>query len=394
MRPPPITFACILAAIAVSLALACRDQVEPYRPVDRPENPASRARLTYSPDDDRTPAWSLNGDTVYYSAESESEQVYPAWTPREWILMKQRRTGSAAEIVLPNVQSPDSRAEHWLTSPVPNSAGSSLAFIEISELWAPHTCLLRFGPPRCSPRLSEEQSRQPPVRQVKVIARRLEATHALDEDESLAVDVVGKEGYQTAVIHYHPFQRLFADEGAVVFRASWAPDGQHLVFSAGLSLYLWRVGDGTAEPIPNTEDGAWPAWSPDGEWIAFTRIERAGSTEAFCQYTSIMGAVVCTQERTDYLLGRSVLSLVRPDGSDLRELGEGSEPAWFPDGASLVFRRGNMIWSSGIDGTNAEAIPGTEGAREPAVSPDGAYLALAILSDDGDYDIWTIALVP
>jgi Tol biopolymer transport system component len=374
--------------------LACRDRVEPYQPVDRPQNPASPVRLTYSPGDDRMPAWSLNGDTVYYSAESESEQVFPAWTPREWILMKQRRTGSSAETVLPNIQSSDSRTEYWLTSPVPDPERSRLAFIEISELWAPHTCPLRFGPPRCSPSLSEEQSRQPPVRQVRVIVRRLEATHSLDEDESLAVLVAGKEGIQTAVIHYHPFQRLFADEGAVVFRASWAPDGERLVFSDGLNLYLWRVGDETAVPVPNTEDGAWPAWGPDGEWIAFTRIEREGSTGAFCRYIDNVGAVICTQQRTDYLVGPSVLSLVRPDGSDLRELGEGSEPAWSPDGASLVFRRGNTIWSIGADGTNAEAIPGTEGGREPAVSPDGSYLALAILSDDGDYDIWTIALVP
>jgi hypothetical protein len=394
LRPYSITFACILGATIASISLACRDRVEPYQPVDRPQNPASPVRLTYSPDDDRTPGWSLNGDTVYYSAESEPEEVFPAWTPREWTLMKQLRTGSAAEIVLPNVQSPDSRTEHWLTSPALDPASMGLAFIEISELWAPHTCPLSFGPPSCSPQLNEEQSRQPPVREIKVIARRLEATHALDEDESVTIQVAGKEGVQTAIIHYHPFQRLFADQGAVVFRASWSPDGERLVFSDGLSLYTWRVGNGTAEPVPNTEDGAWPAWSPDGAWIAFTRIERAGSTDSFCRYTDIMGAVICTQERTDYLVGPSVLSLVRPDGSDLRELGEGSEPAWSPDGASLVFRRGNTIWSIGTDGTNAETIPGTEGGREPAISPDGSYMALAILSDDGDYDIWTIALVP
>jgi len=372
---------------------ACREQVEPYQPVDRPQNPASMARLTYSPDDDRSPAWSLNGDTVYYSAEAESEETFPAWTPRPWTLMKQPRLGGVAEIVLRNVQSPDSRSEHWLTSPSLEPSGSRLAFIELSELWAPHTCPLRLSPPICAPRLSEAESRQPPVREIRVLARRFDATHSLDQDESLVVEVPGKEGVQTAIIRFYPFQRLFMEAGAVVFRASWAPDSDHLVFSDGLSLYVWRVGEETAQPIPNTEDGAWPAWSPDGAWIAFTRLERADSTNAYCEYYDRF-AVVCTQERTDYVAGQAVLSLIRPDGSDLQEIGEGIEPAWSADGASLFFRRGNSIWRSTPDGSQAEAIPGTDGGREPAVSPDGRYLALAILSDDGDYDIWTIALAP
>ena len=391
MRPHAIIYGWLFVAAAA--LPSCREQVEPYQPVDRPQNPASRSRLTYNPEDDRSPAWSLNGDSVYYSAESESEDVFPAWTPRPWTLMKQPRQGGMAEIVLRNVQSPDSRSEHWLTSPLLEPTGSRLAFIELSQLWAPHTCPLRFGPPSCAPPLSETESRQPPVREITVLARRLDATHPLDQDESLVVEVPGKDGVQTAIIRFYPFQRLFVEEGAVVFRASWAPDSEHLVFSDGLGLYVWRVGEATAQPISNTEDGAWPAWSPDGAWIAFTRIERADSTNAYCGYSDGF-AVVCTQERTDFLAGRAVLSLIRPDGSDLQELGEGVEPAWSADGATLFFRRDNMIWRSALGGSQAEAIAGTDGGREPAVSPDGRHLALAILSDDGDYDIWTIALDP
>ncbi|MGD8826607.1 MAG: hypothetical protein PVI24_16605 [Myxococcales bacterium] len=379
--------------VAAAAFFACRDQVEPYQPLDRPQNTASTARLTYSPDDDRSPTWSLNGDTVYYTAEARSEEVFPAWTPRPWTLMKQPAKGGMAEIVLRNVQSPNSRSEHWLTSPSLEPVGSRLAFIEISRLWAPHTCSLRLGPPICTPPLSEAESRQPPLREIIVLARRLDATQSLDQDEALVVEMPGKEGIQTAIIHFHPFQRLFMEEGANFFRVSWAPDGEHLVFSDGLDLYVWRVGEATAQAIPNTEDGAWPAWSPDGAWIAFTRIEPADSTSSYCEYYGTF-AVACTQERTDYLAGPSVLSLIRPDGSDLLELGEGVEPAWSADGATLFFRRDNMIWRSARDGSQAEAIPGTDGGREPAVSPDDRYLALAILSSDGDYDIWTIALAP
>ena len=52
-----------------------------------------------------------------------------------------------------------------------------------------------------------------------------------------------------------------------------SPDGRHIVFVAGAGeqyqIWLRAVGAVTAQPIPGTEEGAFPFWSPDSRSIAF-----------------------------------------------------------------------------------------------------------------------------
>ena len=118
--------------------------------------------------------------------------------------------------------------------------------------------------------------------------------------------------------------------------------------------------------MPNTEEGVSPAWSPDGEWIAFTRLERTDSTASSCLY-ALENVELCIQERTDYQF-RRLLMLVHPDGTDVTLLGDGEEPAWSPDGGTLYFRRDNQIWRSAPDGSGAAPIDYTTGGHEPAVA--------------------------
>jgi Tol biopolymer transport system component len=55
---------------------------------------------------------------------------------------------------------------------------------------------------------------------------------------------------------------------------SWSPDGRSLVLTGyhrpnGFFLRIVDVATGRGHPIPNTGEGFFPAWSPDGELIAF-----------------------------------------------------------------------------------------------------------------------------
>ena len=84
--------------------------------------------------------------------------------------------------------------------------------------------------------------------------------------------------------------------------------------------------------------------------------------------------------------------LVRPDGSGRIELGEGADPAWSRDGRFLYVVRNNEIVRVAVDGGAATVIPNTQGARYPAVSPDGLRLAFSKPQLRSDYDIWVVAL--
>jgi Tol biopolymer transport system component len=78
---------------------------------------------------------------------------------------------------------------------------------------------------------------------------------------------------------------------------------------------------------------------------------------------------------------RQEIATIRTDGSDLRLLGPGGNPAWSPDGSQLAFDRytaqGTGIFVMGADGSNLRRLThnadGTD--EEPEWSPDGSQIA-------------------
>ncbi len=385
------------AAGALALAglvwLACRDDVSPFEAVDGDARLTETVwRLTFSLKDDRSPAWSLNGDSVYYAAAG-----FGHLPPDPGVLVGLPRDGGVAQPILTNVQLPNPLGlRHWLVAPAPDPNGERLAFVEIAPLWDPNPC--PGATLSCDPARSEAPL--PPLRQIIVHVRRFDATNALEADTALDVSAPGVTidsvedpiiGFVPLyVVRFHPFQRLFDQERRFTFRTTWAPDGERLAYSDGLRVLIWTPGEDEPVSVPGTEEAVWPAWSPDGEWIAYSRIERADSAYCTCVYTALGPCAYL--DYTEFSLGRHILSLIRPDGSGLTELGEGDEPAWSPDGETLFFRRGNQIWRMSPDGGEATPVPGTQGGREPAVSPDGQHLAFAKQSEGDDYDIWVVSL--
>ena len=90
---------------------------------------------------------------------------------------------------------------------------------------------------------------------------------------------------------------------------SWSPDGSTIAYAADGAVYAIPSAGGT--PTRLSDDGLAPAWSPDGTLIAFSRVT---------------GTYV-----------------VNPDGTGLREVGDGNEFAWSPSGAQLVYNVGHSV---------------------------------------------------
>jgi Tol biopolymer transport system component len=146
---------------------------------------------------------------------------------------------------------------------------------------------------------------------------------------------------------------------------TWSPDGSRIVFRSFRTLAsgnIWVMNANgsnqvniTPDPLPATIDSRRPVWSPDGTRIAYASNES----------------------------GTYDIWTMKSDGSDTRQLSTGedldTEPAWSPNGQSIVFRRSFNAGSSDLFVVAAAggqpvqlAMPGEQ--RMPVWTPDGGRL--------------------
>ncbi len=172
------------------------------------------------------------------------------------------------------------------------------------------------------------------------------------------------------------------------YQPSWSPDGTRIVFSSDRpdpvaaivgrtrlfalseqNLFIMDADGGNLTQVtsdPGHESS--PAWSPDGRWIAFERLDSDGS-----------GLWV---------------TLVRPDGSGMHLLQNrvaGSDPQWSPDGTTIAFaeQSGRDVWVANANGSGLRNLTGASGSRNqsPTWSPDGEWIAF--MSDrDGTWKLY------
>lgn len=376
------------------IATACREP-ERYVAPDPFDSIGSNdaGRLTWNVHEDHSAAWSGSSDSLYYTARS-----YPGFPATGGLLLTVPRTPGRAKLILESLQ----RAvapQPWLTAAALSPNKRTLAFVELTEVYDPRiTCNagIECGLGRLSP-IDTSNANTPLVRG-RIRVRPLDG----GSEQTLPIVFEGKQG-DTRIAH--PFQRQFERDRAEVFRPSWSPDGTRLVFSDGLRLFVWSVGSNAATPIPGTNDGVWPAWNPAGDIIAFTQLRRDGSHTVTCGcYRAGRVVPVERHTRVIYHDGNARvgnLVLIRPDGTQRRVIGEGEAPAWTPDGQSLVFQRDLQLYRSAADGSNATVIPNTDLGFEPAISPNGRWLAFtrfmgeAPIAGDAnlnrkDYNLWVV----
>ncbi|MCL7966001.1 MAG: hypothetical protein M8857_02755 [marine benthic group bacterium] len=389
------------------LLQACNDAPAPYDPGASPA-PEPVRQITWDSSDDRAPAWSPDGERVYYVRGNLQAPFSDLPT-----LFSIPAEGGSRELVFPDLQSEDGPGGRPLTTPAVDPRSNRVAFQQRLRLAPPAGCgeagWLCLSPTDTTP---------PPSPLLDEMALRVRApgdAGELGDGPGLEFEMAGRTEDPTAVnppefqpvvgrviVEYYPAHRLYAEDNTFFFRPSWNPTADEIVFGDALELRRWRVGEASSVPIPGTTDGVSPAWSPDGQWIAFVRLDRTRNQSSLCANMRVFPppdppppVPTCVQETTDYGLGTATVEIIRPDGTGGRLIGEGLDPAWSPDGRYLYVRGGGAIYRLSIDDGEAEAVPDTEGGREPSVSPDGTEVAFARSTAGGSrHDIWIVPALP
>jgi TolB protein len=185
-----------------------------------------------------------------------------------------------------------------------------------------------------------------------------------------------------------------------------------IVFAVGgrqyPDLYLMRP-DGTKLRRITRARGSdvFPAWSPDGRWIAYisnrSRPRNEGAFEIYVMRANGRRLRQVTRDHfVDYDLAWApdgkhfVFTSTRPsatsgvwvmnvNGTGFRRLtGNGAQPAWAPDGKTIAFVRSGRIWLMSSDGKNQRQLTVPPGPPEseslgsdqtPDWSPNGEQIA-------------------
>jgi Tol biopolymer transport system component len=132
-----------------------------------------------------------------------------------------------------------------------------------------------------------------------------------------------------------------------------SPDGRSLVSDGNEELVLSDASTGArigSVPLPGKSWIGAPVWAPDGSEIAFQACDET-------EFTDIEDCVKYGVYR------------VRPDGSGLKRVTEGSSPTWSADGRSLVFVGRVRRYDSNGNECNGIFIARSDGSGRRRVFP-------------------------
>ena len=174
-------------------------------------------------------------------------------------------------------------------------------------------------------------------------------------------------------------QRITYDEASLPRDATWAPDGQWVVYASDRTgnADLWKQRLGDPDPVRLTTsdaDESQPQWSPDGQSIVF-RSERDGG---------------------------GLFVIPAGGGAERNVSSFGYEPIWSPDGTLILFKRSAVlpdlptIYVVGLDGKPPRSVRpdllAQFRALHAAWHPDGRRISVWGTTGEGDVRFLTVPL--
>jgi len=201
------------------------------------------------------------------------------------------------------------------------------------------------------------------------------AVFAISQDGTLVYHK-GSGMQQLAQLEWYDRRGMLQSEAAPIGsyrQVSLAPDGDRLAFTEGLTVWVRDLARGTATRVTHDdEDHLFPAWSPDGKWLAVTTNRTAGS-----EIRRILATGLGDEELVVTL---DQIAVVR---------------AWSPDGRFLAFEAIGPgtewdCWLYSFEDDEVRRVVGTRYTdREAAFSHDSRWLAF-MSTESGRAEVYVV----
>jgi tetratricopeptide (TPR) repeat protein len=158
------------------------------------------------------------------------------------------------------------------------------------------------------------------------------------------------------------------------FHGDWSPDGTKLVYSMGMfrssAIAILDIKTGQNELL--VTPGKDPAWSPDGRYIAFTRVRR------LLPFESLAGRTMQTFTYNDILREQGEIWVIDLASREIQHVARGDWAQWGRKSGDLYYnvQQEGTLYRISIKDPNTRVVPVLSGCSwYPAISPDERYVA-------------------